>query len=181
MISFGLSTLPVLSAGQCSVQRPHSTQEKACSASMRVTSLPVSRPKSSSPASGGIRLKPCALEKHGDRTQHQVQMLGVRNQRQENQQRQRVQPPARLARQRFLVDPEPGQIGRHQDEDQECDEARFRRHFAQPHRPHHEAADEQPRDRDRHRHRPHRHEAEIEAAEARIRAIRNRAPNADAM
>ena len=51
---FRVETFPVLAAGQCSVQRPHSTHEKACSASMRVTSLPVSRPKSSSPASGGI-------------------------------------------------------------------------------------------------------------------------------
>src|ERR1017187_3411449 len=29
MISFGLSTFPVLAAGQCSVQRPHSTHENA--------------------------------------------------------------------------------------------------------------------------------------------------------
>ena len=54
---FGSSSLPVLFAGQCSVQRPHSTQEKACSATIFVMSLPVSIPKSSSPTSGGMRLK----------------------------------------------------------------------------------------------------------------------------
>ena len=43
-------------------------------------------------------LKPCALEKDRDRAQHQMQMLGVRNQRQENQQRQRVHPPDALRR-----------------------------------------------------------------------------------
>ena len=37
-----------------------------------------------------------ALQEHGGRAEHQVQMLGVRNQRQENQQRQRVHPPDRL-------------------------------------------------------------------------------------
>ena len=30
-ISLGLRSFPVLVAGQCSVQRPHSTQVKACS------------------------------------------------------------------------------------------------------------------------------------------------------
>ena len=34
-----------------------------------------------------------APQKDRHRTQRQVQMLGVRNQRQEDQQRQRVQPP----------------------------------------------------------------------------------------
>ena len=115
------------------------------------------------------------LEEYRDRTQHQVQMLGVRNQRQEDQQRQRVQPPHALSRERFLVDPEPGQIGDHQHEDQQRDEARFRRHFAQPHGPHHEAAHEQPGDRDRHRHRQHRHESEVEAAETRIARQKPRA------
>ena len=60
---------------------------------MRVTSLPVSRPKSSSPSSGGMRLKPCAAQEHRHRAERQVQVLGVWNQGQENQQRQRVQPP----------------------------------------------------------------------------------------
>ena len=53
----GSRILPVLLAGQCSVQRPHSTQEYACRATICVRSLPVSRPKSSSPASGGILAK----------------------------------------------------------------------------------------------------------------------------
>ena len=66
-------------------------------ASIRVTSLPVSKPKSSSPTSGGIRLNPPPAQKYGDGAQHQVQVLGVRDQRQKRQQRQRVQPPVHPA------------------------------------------------------------------------------------
>ncbi len=43
-----------------------------------------------------MRLKLTAREKYRDRAQHQVQMLGVRDQRQEDQQRQRVRPPQAL-------------------------------------------------------------------------------------
>ncbi len=38
-----------------------------------------------------------AREKYGERAEHQVQMLGVRDQRQEDQQRQRVRPPQRVS------------------------------------------------------------------------------------
>ena len=37
-----------------------------------------------------------ARKKDGDRAEHQMQMLGVRDQRQEDQQRQRVRPPEQL-------------------------------------------------------------------------------------
>ncbi len=53
----------MLVAGQCSEQRPHSTQVKACSEINSVMSLPVSRPKSSSPESGGILLKVSRFKK----------------------------------------------------------------------------------------------------------------------
>src|SRR5581483_372522 len=59
----GSRILPALFAGQCSVQRPHSTQEYACQAAMRVRSLPVWRPKSSSPTSGGIFAKAPRVKK----------------------------------------------------------------------------------------------------------------------
>jgi hypothetical protein len=54
IISFGFSSLPVALAGQCSMQRPHSTQEYACRLTSCVRSLPVTNPKSSSPLSGGM-------------------------------------------------------------------------------------------------------------------------------
>ena len=41
--------------------------------------------------------KLAAREEDGERAEHQVQMLGVRDQRQEDQQRERVRPPQRLA------------------------------------------------------------------------------------
>ena len=43
-----------------------------------------------------------ARQEHRRRTQHQVQVLGVRNQRQKDQQRQRVRPPQATCRQRPL-------------------------------------------------------------------------------
>ena len=92
-----------------------------------VTSLPVSSPKSSSPTSGGIRLN-LPLEKYRDRTQHQVQVFGMRNQWQENQRAPACATTRALAWE-ILVEPEPGQVGCHQDEDQQCDDAGFRRHL----------------------------------------------------
>ena len=41
-------------------------------------------------------------QEHGDRAERQVQVLGVRNQRQEDQQRQGVQPPVRAAASAFV-------------------------------------------------------------------------------
>ena len=78
-ISFGFSSLPVLAAGQCSVQRPHSTHEYACRLTSRVRSLPATSPKSSSPLQRRNPAEPSARQKYRHRAQHQVQMLGVRN------------------------------------------------------------------------------------------------------
>ena len=65
---------------------------------MRVTSLPVSSPKSSSPIERRNAAEALAPQEHGHRAERQVQVLGVRNQRQERQQREGVQPPVRFAR-----------------------------------------------------------------------------------
>ena len=69
--------------------------------------------------------KLAAREKHRERAQDQVQMLGVRDQRQEDQQRQRVRPPQRLG----IAVPEGRQIRDHQHEDQQRDDAGFGRNF----------------------------------------------------
>ena len=59
-----------------------------------------------------------AGEKNGGGTEHQVQMLGVRDQRHEDEQGQRVGPPDELC-----VVPEGREVGDHQVEDQEGDDA----------------------------------------------------------
>ena len=45
-----------------------------------------------------------ALQENRQRAQHQMQMFGVRDQRQKNQQRQRVGPPERVPRRCFPAD-----------------------------------------------------------------------------
>ncbi len=104
-----------------------------------------------------------ALQKDGQRAQHQVQMLGVRDQRQENEKRERVRPPKRSA---LLAARQEGQqIGDHQQEDQQRDEAGFVRHRAEPFRPDHQAAERQARDGDRHGDGENRGQREVDSAE----------------
>ena len=59
-------------------------------------------------------------------------MLGVRNQRQEDQERCGVRPPQRNRTGIGVLNPEGGQIGHHQGEDKERDEAGLVGNFAQP-------------------------------------------------
>ena len=124
-ISLGFRIFPVLVAGQCSEQRPHSTQVKACSEISSVMSLPVSRPKSSSPDERRNLAESIALQEDRHRAQQQVQMLGVRDQRQEDENGERVRPPQQAAG--FPARHERRQIGDHQQENQQRDDARFRR------------------------------------------------------
>src|SRR4051794_8925231 len=79
-----------------------------------------------------------------------------------------MQPPDCLPRRRLLIDPQACEVRDHQCENQERDEARFRRDFAEPFWPHDKAADEQTGDRYGDRHGPYGHEAEIESAETRV-------------
>ena len=46
--------------------------------------------------------EPVALQEHGGRAQHQMQVFGMRNQRQKDQQRQRMRPPHRLSAMCYL-------------------------------------------------------------------------------
>ena len=80
----------------------------------------------------GCWLKPPRVRNTVNGTQHQMQVLGVRNQRQEDQQRERVQPTS-CAPARLVVERNAGQVRDHQDEDQQCDDAGFGRDFAPSH------------------------------------------------
>src|ERR1019366_2348189 len=95
--------------------------------------------------------EPVALQKDRQRTQHQVHMLGARNQRQERQQHQRVRPPQHPARGGAFRHPERSQIRDHQCEDQKRNQARLRRKRLQPLRTDDEAAKRQSRNRNRDR------------------------------
>ena len=70
--------------------------------------------------------EPFALEEHRRRTEHQVQMLGVRDERQKNHQRGRMQPPHSLPANAFIADPQAGEVGQHQRKNQQRDDSRFR-------------------------------------------------------
>src|SRR5581483_59248 len=106
-----------------------------------------------------------APQEYRHRTQRQVQVFGVRNQRKKGQQADGVQPPIDASAHRTLAIPEAAEVRNHQGENQEGDESRFGRHGAQPFRLHQESADEQPGNRYGDGDRPDRDEAEIEAAE----------------
>ena len=112
-----------------------------------------------------------AFQKDGRWAQRQVQMLGVRNQRKKNRQRQRVQPPHRLAGGALLCKIQAAEIGDHQREDEPGDDAGFRRDLAQPHRTREETPDEQAGYRDCDECCPHRDEVVIVFTEAAIWAI----------
>ena len=111
---------------------------------MLVTSLPVSRPKSSSPASGGIRLKPSRRRNTvtGLSTRCRCLVCGISG---------RNASSVAVCSHQFtradvvvFVEREPDEIRHHQHEDEQRDDARFRRDLAQPLGPHHEAADARP-------------------------------------
>ncbi len=71
-------------------------------------------------------------------------MLGVRNERQKDQQRQRVNPPQRARRGAGIGDKERGQIGGHQNENQQRNHAGLLRELlAEPLGPNEEPADKE--------------------------------------
>ncbi len=85
-----------------------------------------------------------ARKKDGERAQQQVQVLGVGNDGQKDEQRQGVNPPQNQNRSPGAGDKKRGQVGDHQHEDQQGDEAGFPGELlAQPFGPDEEAADEQ--------------------------------------
>src|SRR6516162_1706326 len=66
-------------------------------------------------------------QKHSQRAEHQVQVLGVGNEWQEDQQSQRVQPPTPAGSQPAFDKPEPRQVRDHQGEDQQRNHTGFER------------------------------------------------------
>ena len=103
MIVFGLSSLPAPHAGQFTWQRPHSTHVNASSTILLPRSLTVSSPTSSfSKSRFGSVAELRRLQEHGDRRQHQMEMLRRGNQREERQDHQHVHPPVHASGQRRL-------------------------------------------------------------------------------
>ncbi len=99
-------------------------------------------------------------QEHRDGAEDQVEVLGARDDRQKDQQRQGMEPPVGARGGRTLRQPELGQVGHHQHEDQKRDQARLIRDFPQPLGPHDEPPGGQPHDRHCHGHREDRREAD---------------------
>ena len=105
-----------------------------------------------------------ALEEDGEGREHQVQMLGVRDERQEDEQRQRVRPPEGFQRSPVAHE-ERGEVGDHQEKDKQGDDAGFVGEFlAEPDGPDEEAADEEACDGDGDEHGPGGGEQKVEIA-----------------
>ncbi len=76
-------------------------------------------------AERGNAAESAAREKDGERAQNQVQMLGMGNDGQKGEQRERVRPPERAGCETVGLHEKCGQIGDHQQKDQQGDEAGF--------------------------------------------------------
>ena len=108
-----------------------------------------------------------AGKEDGDGAQDQVQVLGMRNERQKDQDAECMRPPEPARRGGGGRYGESGEIGDHQGEDEEGDDAGFVGHFAaEPDGADEEAADEEAGDADGHQQREDGGEPEVEAAEA---------------
>ena len=89
-----------------------------------------------------------ALQENSQRAQHQMQVFGMRNQWQEDEQSQRVCPPKRLDRDRAFCGKERAKVGHHQQEYEGRDEARLIRDLlAQPDRTYEKSTHEEGSDR----------------------------------
>ena len=141
---FGLSSLPAPHAGQFTWQRPHSTQVNASSTVLLPRSFTVSRPTCSfSKSRFGTFAELGRLEEHGDRRQHQVEVLRGGNQREKREDDEHMDPPVDAARRRRFVEPPGEQERHHQRRDEQPDHDRFDRYVvAEPDGP-----DERPPDR----------------------------------
>ena len=71
--------------------------------------------------------EPVPLQENRHRTENQMQVLGMRNQRKEDQQSQRMRPPVRPTGRASLLHAERQKVRHHQQEDQQRDEAGFGR------------------------------------------------------
>ncbi len=86
-------------------------------------------------------------EKYGGWAQHQVQVFGMRDDGQKDEQGKRVGPPKNSRCGTGISDRKGCQVGHHQEKDQQRDHAGFIGNFrAEPTRAHQEPADEKPED-----------------------------------
>ncbi len=104
-----------------------------------------------------------AFQEDGERADDQMEMFGVRDQRQEGEDGERVGPPQPAVV--FHAGEERGEVGGHEGEDEERDESAFGRDLAEPARLHQEAADGETGDGDGDGDGEERGESEIETAE----------------
>ena len=110
-----------------------------------------------------------ALEEDGDGREHEVEVLGVRDQRQEDEQGEGVGPPESFEG-GVVAGDEGGEVGDHQGEDEQGDEAGFVGDLlAEPDGADEEAADEQACDGDCDEQRPRGGKEEVEAADPAVR------------
>ena len=88
-------------------------------------------------------------KKDGGRAENEMQVLGVRDDGQEDEQGERVCPPENAGSRAGIADSKARQVGHHQEEDQQRDHSRFIGDFvAEPARPHKKSAHEQTEDPD---------------------------------
>ena len=114
-------------------------------------------------------LKLAAREKDGDRAQDQVQVLGMRNERQKDQDTKRMGPPESACHGRSGRNGEGREVGDHQREDEERNHAGFVGDLSsQPYRTHEEAAYKESGDGDRYQQREDRSKPEVEATNVAI-------------
>ena len=101
------------------------------------------------PGQRGNLGKAAAREKDGSRAEDQVQVLGVGDEREEDEQVQSVKPPQDAGSRGRVRDEERRQIGGHQDEDQQGNDAGLiGRFFSEPFGPDEKAANEEAEDAD---------------------------------
>ena len=133
-------------AGQCSMQRPHSTHEYACRLTSRVRSLPATSPKSSSPVSGGISANSPRERKtvNGLSTRCKCLVCGITG-RNASRVSVCVHHSARAAAP-VVRNKERCQVSDHQHEDQQRNQSRSPGNFAQPLGPRNEPPHKQSED-----------------------------------
>ncbi len=105
-----------------------------------------------------------ALEQDCEWREDEVEVLGVGDQGKEEDQRQGVGPPEGFEG-GFVVDEEGGEVGGHQGEDEQGNEAGFVGDLTEPDGASYKSAHEKPSYRNRDKQRPRRGEGEVEAAD----------------
>ncbi len=110
-------------------------------------------------------------EEDGDRRQHEVEVLRIRDQRQEHQQDDRVQPPVDRRGQPLVQVEHLAQERDHQRGDEHANQHRLPRQRPQRLRPHGHPPDDEPDDPDEHRHRERDQGPRVPLERRRVRDV----------